>query len=152
MNQTGGFDLPDVPSDPGRRNEGAAITVEMLRRSIIAELTYSVARSPETASKRDWCLATSLAVRDYVVDRWINAREANYDASGKRVYYFSLEFLIGRLLMEVLSNIGLVDVAREALASLGVDLEDLRTAEPTPLSVAAAWGALPPASWRAWQR
>ena len=67
--------------------------VATLRRSIVAKLTYSVGRDPIVASERDWFIATALAVRDRVVERWVPATRAAYLQGRKRVYYLSLEFL-----------------------------------------------------------
>ena len=66
---------------------------------IVAKLTYAVGKDPIVASDRDWFLATALAVRDRIVERWMPSTRAAYASGGKRVYYLSLEFLIGRLLL-----------------------------------------------------
>jgi glycogen phosphorylase len=103
---------------------------EAMRAAILNKLHYAVSKTPIAASPRDWLIATSLAVRDQIVERWIKATEDMYESGRKRVYYLSLEFLIGRLLMDALSNLGKTEVTREALAGLGVDLEALRQLEP----------------------
>ena len=82
------------------------------------------------AQEHDWFVATALAVRDHIVDRWMDATRRTYRDGRKRVYYFSLEFLIGRLLFDALSNLGMAATAREALRDLGVDLDRLRRIEP----------------------
>ncbi len=82
------------------------------------------------ASPHDWFLATALAVRDRIVDCWMASVQHTDEARAKRVYYLSLEFLIGRLLFDGLGNLGLTEPVREALAGLGVDLDDLRAVEP----------------------
>ena len=74
-------------------------------------------------------MATALAVRDHVLERWLASTRTNYVSQGKRVYYLSLEFLIGRLLHDSLNNLGLVDRMRAALAELGVDYDRLRNVE-----------------------
>ena len=121
---------------PGE-TEGAALgahvradTAESFRADILDKLTYNVGKSTITASDRDWFVATALAVRDRIVDRWIASTRATYEAEGKRVYYLSLEFLIGRLLFDSISNLGLTDVVREALDGLDVSLDQLRKMEP----------------------
>jgi starch phosphorylase len=103
--------------------------VTALRRSIVARLTYSVGRDPIVATDRDWFMATALAVREHVLERWMAATRANYVSKTKRVYYLSLEFLIGRLLHDTLNNLGLVDRMRAALTELGVDYDKLRNIE-----------------------
>jgi glycogen phosphorylase len=100
-----------------------------LRRTIESKLIYEVGKTPETAVDHDWYRATALAVRDRIVDVWTE-RGSTKGANAKRVYYLSIEFLIGRLLYDALTNLRLVDTARAALASMGVDLERLRRLEP----------------------
>jgi starch phosphorylase len=104
--------------------------IAALRRAVIAKLTYAVGKDPIVASDRDWFVAVALAVRDRIVERWFPATRATYAKGGKRVYYLSLEFLIGRLLLESLNNLGLTEPMRAALAELGVDLDRLRVIEP----------------------
>ncbi len=101
-----------------------------LRRAIEAKLTYDLGKRPQNADDHDWYRATVLAVRDRIVDIWMRAREEAERAHKKRVYYLSIEFLIGRLLLDTLSNLRLVEPARRALAAMGVDLEQLRRCEP----------------------
>jgi starch phosphorylase len=101
-----------------------------LRESIQAKLAYFLGKNCETATDYDWYQATALAVRDRVVDIWLPARRKNRQQKKKRVYYLSIEFLIGRLLFDTLSNLRLVEPARAALASLGADFDSLRKIEP----------------------
>ena len=111
-------------SDPAEDEDVAA-----LRRSVVAKLTYAVGRDPIVATDWDWFIAAALAVRDHVLERWMASTRTNYVSKGKRVYYLSLEFLIGRLLHDSLNNLGLVDRMRAALAELGVDYDRLRNIE-----------------------
>jgi glycogen phosphorylase len=101
-----------------------------LRRAIEAKLAYDLGKQPENANDHDWYRATVLAVRDRVVDVWMRSRAEAKRQQKKRVYYLSIEFLIGRLLLDTLSNLRLVEPTRRALASLGVDLDQLRRVEP----------------------
>src|ERR1700712_561788 len=71
--------------------------VATLRRAVVAKLTYSVGKDPIVASDRDWFVATALATRDRILDRWFPTTRAVYARGAKRVYYLSLEFMIGRL-------------------------------------------------------
>jgi starch phosphorylase len=106
--------------------------VPTLRRTIVAKLTYAVGKDPRDASDRDWFLATALAVRDRIIEGWMTSNRAAEAQGRKRVYYLSLEFLIGRLLMDSLNNLGLTETMRAALGELGVDLDQLRSLEPDP--------------------
>ncbi len=111
-----------LPARPG--------DVASLRASILDKLTYHVGKARVVATDRDWFVATALAVRDRVVDRWLASNEKTYQQGSKRVYYLSLEFLIGRLLFDALNNLGLTDTVRTALGELDFDLDRLRTVEP----------------------
>jgi len=106
------------------------LDADTLRDAIVQKLTYDLGKSRLGARDRDWFIATALAVRDHIVDRWIDRTRANYQAGAKEVYYLSLEFLIGRLFRDNLSNLGLMDTVKAALDGLGVSFEALREAEP----------------------
>jgi glycogen phosphorylase len=126
------MDAPVTPYDPRARLAPIQERqdVAALRDLIVAKLTRSVGRDPIVATERDWFMATALATRDYVAERWMMSTRANYSSRAKRVYYFSLEFLIGRLLHDALSNLGLTGNVRAALMDLGVDFDRLREQEP----------------------
>jgi starch phosphorylase len=119
-----------VAAEGGERTRSDERQVASLRARILEKLTYSVGKDPSTARDHDWFAATALAVRDRIIDRWMDSTRSTYRQEQKRVYYFSLEFLIGRLLFEALGNLRMVDEAREALDGLGVDLDRLREIEP----------------------
>jgi starch phosphorylase len=101
-----------------------------LRDAILNKLTYSCSTTPSNAGPYDWYLATVLAVRDRMVDRWLESEQKTERKHSKRVYYLSIEYLIGRLLFDTLINLRLLGTARTALASLDVDLDQLRKLEP----------------------
>ena len=125
--------LTDAAAQAGALAESQAKpdeAVAAFRAAVLHKLTYMVGKDSGHAQEHDWFVATALAVRDHLVDRWIDATRKTYRDGRKRVYYFSLEFLIGRLLFDALSNLGITQVAREALRDLGVDLERLRKVEP----------------------
>jgi len=101
-----------------------------LRAAILHQLTYACSTTPQAAGPYDWYLATVLAVRGRIVDCWLQSRQKAERQRSKRVYYLSIEYLIGRLLFDSLINLRLLEPAREALAGLGVDLDNLRKLEP----------------------
>ena len=103
---------------------------EGFRRAILGKLIYQVGKDPQHATRHDWFVALALAVRDRLVDGWMTTTRTVYDADRKRVYYLSLEFLIGRLLADSLRNLGLYETAAEAMAKLGVDAEVVLKVEP----------------------
>ena len=100
------------------------------RDSILHQLTYIVGKDPDHATIYDWRLALSYAVRESIVDRWFASTRKTYEAGGKRVYYLSMEFLIGRLLEDALVNLRLDVQAREALAEFGLDTDAVLDNEP----------------------
>ena len=110
----------------------AAPCQDALRARILDKLTYEVGRAPHQASQRDWFVAAAHTIRDYVVECWLQSGQAQQtgEAPGKRVYYLSLEFLIGRLMFDTAGNLGLLGPMTEALASFGVDFNVLREEEP----------------------
>ena len=101
-----------------------------IKGAILAKLRLAIGKDTGMATKRDWYKAAALALRDRIVHRWLMAEKQNYDAGRKRVYYLSLEFLIGRLFTDALNNMGLLPVFESALGDLGVDLSELRKLEP----------------------
>ncbi len=122
---------PPIAAEQRPDRQGAeAFTPEALREAVLAKLTYSVGKDPVAASQRDWFLAVAFATRDIVVDRWMHSTRETYADDRKRVYYLSLEFLIGRMLYDSMTNLGIVEPMRAALSQLGVDLAVLRRIEP----------------------
>jgi starch phosphorylase len=103
---------------------------ESLRRSLANRLIYSLGKDPLTATKRDWYQATAYAVRDRLVERWMDTMRRYHFRGVKRVYYLSLEFLTGRLLSSNLLNMGLLDACRDAVSDLGLSLDELVEQEP----------------------
>ena len=104
--------------------------VAALQNAILKKMTYHVGKRRSVATERDWLMAIAIALRDQIVDRWLAGVEETYSRGSKRVYYLSLEFLIGRLLFDNLNNLGKLDTMRAALAGLDVDLDTLRALEP----------------------
>ena len=104
-------------------------SVTGLKALILNSLKFRLARDTSTASKRDWWLATSKAVQSIVVERLIATATVDNDKNAKRVYYLSLEFLMGRLFSNSLYNAGVINEMVHALEELGLDYEELREEE-----------------------
>jgi len=119
----------DFLQEVERRVPRAGMTAAALREDFENHLRYTLARDRFSASQRDRYVALSLAVRDRVVDRWMATRAAHRRHNVKRVYYLSLEFLIGRLLGNNVINLQLEGACREAMAALGLDWKSLRDYE-----------------------
>lgn len=103
--------------------------VEAVRASILSNLEYRLAKDQYSATAYDRFLSTAYAVVERLVERWITTQQTYHNRNVKRVYYLSMEFLIGRSLENSLINLGLYDVLQEALKELGMDLETLRNYE-----------------------
>ncbi|TGQ11831.1 MULTISPECIES: glycogen/starch/alpha-glucan phosphorylase [unclassified Mesorhizobium] len=101
-----------------------------LAEEVLMSLKYRVGKDTTVATPYDWLTASIKVVRDRIVDHWIQATKEAYDQQEKRVYYLSLEFLIGRLMRDAFSNLDLMENMREALSSLGVDLDLIAGLEP----------------------
>ena len=115
----------DGPISAGNDDEIAS-----LQTAILEKLTYQLGKRRAVATERDWLLATAYALRDQIVDRWLAGIATTYEKGSKRVYYLSLEFLVGRLLFDNLNNLNKTETMRAALAGLDVDLDKLRALEP----------------------
>lgn len=107
-------------------------TVAGLEEAICHHVRYSLGKAWQSLSKRDLFVAVALAVRDRMVDTMFETAARYRKADAKRLYYLSMEFLIGRLLGTNLLNLGLLDMCQEALIRMGVDLEELRESEGDP--------------------
>jgi starch phosphorylase len=104
-------------------------SVPSMKNSILYHLRFSLAHDPVTATTRDWWLATSKAVHERIIDRMIATQAVHHDEDVKRVYYLSLEFLMGRLFSNSLYSSGLYKETEAALVELGLSLDDLRGEE-----------------------
>jgi starch phosphorylase len=100
-----------------------------IQRSVSNHLVYTVGKDPYTATEHDWMMAFSHVVRDRLIERWMETQRSYYKHDAKRVYYLSMEFLIGRSLINSLLNMDIFDACTEALHKLGIELERLRSLE-----------------------
>ncbi|MBV8924146.1 MAG: glycogen/starch/alpha-glucan phosphorylase [Bradyrhizobium sp.] len=113
---------PDQPVDE--------LAVAEIKSAILTKLRLAIGKEAGMATRNDWYKAAALALRDRIVHRWLAAEKESYDAGRKRVYYLSLEFLIGRLFTDALNNMGLLKVFETALGDIGPGLGELRQSEP----------------------
>jgi len=100
-----------------------------LRSLIERQLMLTYARDTTTATKRDWWLSSSKAALAVVIERMIATMARYHDANAKRVYYLSLEFLMGRLFTNTLHSAGIFDQMEAALREIGVDPDEIRDEE-----------------------
>jgi len=104
--------------------------LDELKRGLEKRLEYSVCKDAQTATSHDWLNVASYVVRDRLAEQWMDTMRRYYDQDVKRVYYLSLEFLMGRTLMNGMLNMGICDQVQHALHEVGVELEDIRDEEP----------------------
>ncbi|MDD2763317.1 MAG: glycogen/starch/alpha-glucan phosphorylase [Opitutaceae bacterium] len=102
---------------------------DVLKQGILRHLQHTLARDPGTATVRDWWISTAMAVRDCILERFIATQGVHNGSNVRRVYYFSMEYLIGRLLETNLHNTGLYADTIAAVRELGLDFTSLRDAE-----------------------
>ncbi|HEU0265439.1 MAG TPA: glycogen/starch/alpha-glucan phosphorylase, partial [Geobacterales bacterium] len=116
---------PELPAPP----ESCDVTVESLKDSFLRHLEYTLAKDKFSATRADLYQALAYAIRDLLVERWLDTQQTYYQNDNKRVYYISMEFMMGRALENTLINLGLHDVWKNALTELGLDLGELAELE-----------------------
>lgn len=102
---------------------------ESVKTSFLNHLIFSLSRDVYTATPHDYYTAIALSVRDRLVEKWIRTQGHYYSEDPRRVYYLSLEFLIGRTLGNSIINLQIHQPVEQALEELGVDLDELREVE-----------------------
>jgi starch phosphorylase len=100
-----------------------------VKKTFVDNLAFSLAKDSYSATQRDYFYSLALSVRQRLVERWIKTQQAYYHQDAKRVYYLSLEFLIGRLLRNNLLNLQMEEATRDAMVDLGLDIEELEELE-----------------------
>ncbi|MCX7170838.1 MAG: glycogen/starch/alpha-glucan phosphorylase, partial [Proteobacteria bacterium] len=105
------------------------LDADSLNKSLANHLTFTVGKDAVTATERDWFYATAFMTRDRLIERWMDTMRSYYNRDAKRVYYLSMEFLMGRTLMNSLHNLGFEPECQQALQALGVDLHKMREIE-----------------------
>jgi len=108
------------------------LDVEGIVEAFAHRMMYSVAEGEHTATESDVFHALALAVRDRLMERWFQTQDSYYENDAKRVYYLSMEFLTGRVLLNNILNLCAYDAYHQAMERLGYDLEALQAEEPDP--------------------
>ena len=104
--------------------------LESIKRSIANQVEYTRGKDQFSVTQLDYFFATARAVRDRMFDRWNRTQQRYYRKDVKRIYYLSLEFLLGRLLEDGMHNLGIYGEARAALEELELDLGEVLALEP----------------------
>ena len=106
------------------------LTPNLLQADVLRHLTYTLGKDMPNASRYDWRMALSFAIRDRVVEPWFASTRRTWAEDRKRVYYLSMEFLIGRLLEDATVNLGLREIAQKVMSDLGQDFHAIVEDEP----------------------
>jgi starch phosphorylase len=94
-------------------------------KSLLNHLVFTGGKTADVATMRDWYDTAAHTVRDHLIERWVETVKAYKEKDTKRVYYLSLEFLIGRMLSNASLNLGIDGQVREGLQALGQDMEQI---------------------------
>ncbi len=113
----------------GFKYDYLGLDVPSIKDSLTNRLAYSVGKDPLSATPRDWFHALAITVRDRLIERRTRTMRTYYRKDAKRVYYLSLEFLMGRALTNSMMNLDIQDECRQGLLELGHDLEAIRELE-----------------------
>jgi len=120
---------PAKPDNAKQKQQNFCSNNTAIKHDVVERVTYLVGKNPTRATGRDWLNAAAYVARDHMVDNWMKTTKNYYRKDVKRVYYFSLEFLMGRSLMNSLLNLDLDVATRTALNDIGVELEVIRSLE-----------------------
>jgi starch phosphorylase len=116
-----------MPND--RQHKPLNLNLSSVKQSMTNHLIFSVGKDTITATNRDWFFALAEVVRERLIERWMETMRRYYNNDAKRVYYLSMEFLIGRSMMNSVLNIGFVEEVRQACIEAGIDLDRVKELE-----------------------
>jgi starch phosphorylase len=123
------LNLHETVAKASQATDDLEMTPAGLRKHFERHLRRTLAKDRYSATDHDRYYALALTVRDRLIDRWIATQQAHHRHNVKRVYYLSLEFLIGRLLGNNTINLQIEDVCRVAMAQEGLNWDELREHE-----------------------
>src|SRR5690242_5213688 len=115
---------------PADASSNTACNPDSLRESILRHVRYTLARQNHHLTPRELLKPLSLAIRDYLVDRLLETEQRYHQQAVKKLYYLSMEFLMGRWLSDNLCNLRLLDACRSVLAEFNIELHDVLEIEP----------------------
>ncbi|MFC1749211.1 glycogen/starch/alpha-glucan phosphorylase [Pseudomonadota bacterium] len=121
--------MKEERTPPSFKYDFLGLDYNSLKRSLANRLEYSAGKDLYTATSRDWYHAASWVIRDRLMERWMETMRTYYQADAKRVYYLSLEFMIGRTLSNSALNLCINDEFTQALNDIGVDMEQIQEME-----------------------
>ncbi len=110
-------------------HEPLKISLNEVQQSMINHLIFSVGKDPITATDRDWFFTLARVVRERLIERWMATMRRYYNNDVKRVYYLSMEFLIGRSLINGMLNIGFANEVRQGCVDAGIEMDKVKEME-----------------------
>ncbi len=114
-----------------REDVRTGLDTDSIRRAIVENLNFIQARTPRLATRNDWYMALAYTVRDRMLDQWVRSTEA-LRQSTRAVSYLSAEFLMGPHLANAMVNLGIYEQTKEAVAQLGLDIDEIAMQEVEP--------------------
>jgi starch phosphorylase len=121
-----------VPNTIQIEDDRTGISLETLKRAFMDNLFYIQAKFPKIATQQDYYMALAFTIRDRLLNRWLHTTQTYLEKSPRMVAYLSAEFLMGPHLGNNLINLGLYDIVQQAIAELGLDLNELLEQEEEP--------------------
>ncbi len=121
--------MKDKRNLPSFKYDYLGLDSKSLKHSLANRLEYSAGKDLYTATSRDWYHVAAWVLRDRLMERWMETMRSYYTEDAKRVYYLSLEFMIGRTLSNSALSLGVDDELRQTLSDIGVDLEQVQEME-----------------------
>ena len=118
-----------APKMPPEVENHTGMTVEAIKKSFWDNLKFRMVKEDQTATPYDLFLSLAYAIRDRLVENWVDTQRFYRTRKVRRVYYLSLEFLIGRTLGNSIINLQVEDNVAKALQDMGFSLEELRENE-----------------------
>jgi starch phosphorylase len=103
--------------------------VQAVIKTFNRHLHFTVVKDRDVATERDYYTSLAYTVRDHLIGRWIRTHQHQYESDGKRVYYLSMEFYMGRTLSNCMVNLGIENDVDEALYEMGLNIEELEELE-----------------------
>jgi starch phosphorylase len=125
-------DAPGSPPSSSIENDRTALSKRALKRDFSDNLFYMQGKFPALATQKDYYLALAYTVRDRLLHRWVSTAEAYTREGSRTVAYLSAEFLMGPHLGNNLINLAIYDRAKQAVAEMGMDFDELLAQEEEP--------------------
>ncbi|MBF8268854.1 MAG: maltodextrin phosphorylase [Gammaproteobacteria bacterium] len=121
--------MKDKRKLPAFKYNHLGLDTNALKHALANRLEYSAGKDLYTATLRDWYHVSAWTIRDLLMERWMETMRSYYRQDVKRVYYLSLEFMIGRTLHNSALSLGVVNELTQALKDAGIDLQQIEDTE-----------------------